>query len=419
MVKKYFLYIPLLAICLIIHGSGSLWASKGNYGLSQTDIANRETLTSNGKTTPPPKKVLLPAARLPLKQFLINGPPSANLLITGVLNAFRPRYPGPEVSPEQLRSPLLMDLEGSSKNSALLRQAQPGKDVQSIKPSYVLTPEEIKMLRDRFGCQQAVFPGQNLLTNSNQCSYIFPVAAPFTFRDSWGEPRSGGRHHLGVDIYAQEGTEVYAITAGVIHTLATWPEAGITILLQGRDGKGYGYMHLQRYAEGLVEGKAVKKGELIGYLGRTGIVESKGHLHFQAYPNHHFCKEELQDAYEGLVQLCGGVGVTDLKQSKVARRQMQENRRKVAGRQIQETGPKVDGLQIQDSRSKVAVWQIPESRLKVAGPQFKKTSRIIGGIQIQETGNKIIIKGFPGSVTLRGRGIQPGVKLFNGKEELM
>jgi len=80
----------------------------------------------------------------------------------------------------------------------------------------------------------------------NRLGYCFPVAQPCSFRDSWGEGRSSGRQHHAVDIAAQEGTRVYAATSGVIQTLATFPEAGLTLILSGQDGKAYGYMHLQR-----------------------------------------------------------------------------------------------------------------------------------------------------------------------------
>ena len=148
------------------------------------------------------------------------------------------------------------------------------------------------------------------------------MAPPFSFRDTWGDCRSGGRYHHAVDIFAWEGTPVYAITAGVIHQLATWNDAGITLLLRGQDGKGYGYMHLQGYAEGIVEGKTVKKGELIAYVGRTGIQRDSAHLHLQVYVDHRFGRDELLDPYGLLVQLCNGKGVTDLFHPKIARRQI-------------------------------------------------------------------------------------------------
>ena len=155
-------------------------------------------------------------------------------------------------------------------------------------------------------------PGSEGANLSSPLRYSFPVAGPFSFRDTWGQYRSGGRHHRAVDIFAWEGTEVYAVTTGVIQTLATLPEAGIILLLRGQDGRGYGYMHLQAYAAGIVEGKVVGTGELLGYVGRTGLQQSAAHLHFQVYTDHRLSKDELLNPYNFLVQLCHGVGVTDL-----------------------------------------------------------------------------------------------------------
>jgi murein DD-endopeptidase MepM/ murein hydrolase activator NlpD len=165
-------------------------------------------------------------------------------------------------------------------------------------------------------------PGSYRLTGSNQFGYSFPVAPPFSFRDTWGEYRDGGRYHQAVDIFAPEGTPVYAITAGVIHQLAIWRGAGITLLLRGQDGKGYGYMHLQGYAPGIAEGKTVKPGELIAYVGTTGIQRDAAHLHLQVHADQRFCRDDLVNPYGLLVQLCNGVGVTDLFHQRIARLQV-------------------------------------------------------------------------------------------------
>jgi murein DD-endopeptidase MepM/ murein hydrolase activator NlpD len=228
--------------------------------------------------------------------------------------AMAPRYLGWLWGKTGYRAPLaLAAYHPGSQGPDLERNLPPVQEVQALVRN---------VCKNFLASTPAVLPGPDLLGDANPLSYCFPVAPPYSFRDTWGDWRSGGRFHHAVDIVAADGTPVFAITSGVIHTLAVWPGAGISLLLRGQDHRVYGYMHLQGYAPGIAEGKAVQKGELIAYVGHTGIKRDAAHLHLQVYADDSFDRDKLVNPYGLLVQLSHGQGVTEWSSPIMARRQV-------------------------------------------------------------------------------------------------
>jgi murein DD-endopeptidase MepM/ murein hydrolase activator NlpD len=110
-----------------------------------------------------------------------------------------------------------------------------------------------------------------------------PVSRPFSFVDSWGAPRSGGRAHKGTDIMNPMGNKVHAIVDGVVSRQTYSSLGGISLYLRGDDGNEYYYAHLSKYASST--GQRVKAGELIAYNGATGNAAWSGpHVHFELHP---------------------------------------------------------------------------------------------------------------------------------------
>ncbi|MBI2212384.1 MAG: M23 family metallopeptidase [Acidobacteria bacterium] len=100
--------------------------------------------------------------------------------------------------------------------------------------------------------------------------------------NTFGAPRDGGRRrHRGIDIFAPKGTPIFAVSEGTISFIGTESKAGKCIWLVNDAGVSFFYAHLDKWASGLYEGKQVRAGETIGYVGKTGNARNSGyHLHF-------------------------------------------------------------------------------------------------------------------------------------------
>jgi murein DD-endopeptidase MepM/ murein hydrolase activator NlpD len=92
---------------------------------------------------------------------------------------------------------------------------------------------------------------------------------------------------MGVDWAAPIGTPVFAAGNGTIIS-AGW-DSGYGRRIEVEHANGYitTYNHLSGFARGAKEGAHVKQGQVIGYLGQTGLATGP-HLHYEILVNGHF-----------------------------------------------------------------------------------------------------------------------------------
>ncbi len=90
--------------------------------------------------------------------------------------------------------------------------------------------------------------------------------------------------HLGVDYAAPTGTPVVALGQGKV-TRCGWVRGyGKTITIKHPSGYVTNYGHLSRFAKGIKAGRRVDQGDVIGYVGSTGITTGP-HLDFRVQHN--------------------------------------------------------------------------------------------------------------------------------------
>jgi murein DD-endopeptidase MepM/ murein hydrolase activator NlpD len=118
--------------------------------------------------------------------------------------------------------------------------------------------------------------------------YVFPVAGRTDWGDTYGGARSdvpGGWHH-GDDLFAPLGTPVVAVADGTIFAVGWNRVGGWRLWLVDHAGNDFYYAHLSGYTRLARNSRAVRRGDVIGFVGNTGdAFTTLPHLHFEVHPN--------------------------------------------------------------------------------------------------------------------------------------
>jgi murein DD-endopeptidase MepM/ murein hydrolase activator NlpD len=93
--------------------------------------------------------------------------------------------------------------------------------------------------------------------------------------------------HTGVDWAAPHGTPIYAAGNGVVDKVGWEGGYGKYVRLKHNNGYETAYGHLTAYARGIEEGAKVRQGQIIGFVGSTGL-STGAHLHYEIMVNGRF-----------------------------------------------------------------------------------------------------------------------------------
>lgn len=158
----------------------------------------------------------------------------------------------------------LLDESEALQNDLMNEIAQKQKELQAAQYKEELVKMALK--------------GENPPSNATWIEPVsgYTISSPFGNRKS---PTAGASsNHKGVDMACPSGTPIYATRAGTV-TVAAYQAGGAGYYVSINHGDGFAsiYMHMTRYV--VSKGQSVAQGELIGYVGSTGI-STGPHLHF-------------------------------------------------------------------------------------------------------------------------------------------
>jgi murein DD-endopeptidase MepM/ murein hydrolase activator NlpD len=115
-------------------------------------------------------------------------------------------------------------------------------------------------------------------------AFVFPVYGDARIADDFGAARQIGAHQ-GNDIFAAFGSPVLAVADGKLNRVGTLPISGNRLWLETKRGDAFFYAHMSAFGPEAVNGREVKAGTLLGFIGNTGDAEpTPPHLHFEIHP---------------------------------------------------------------------------------------------------------------------------------------
>ena len=92
------------------------------------------------------------------------------------------------------------------------------------------------------------------------------------------------KKHLGVDFAAPKGTPIFAAGDGTIERIGREGNYGKYVRIRHNGTYSTAYAHLSGYAKGMSKGRRVRQGQIIGYVGSTGM-STGPHLHYEVLRN--------------------------------------------------------------------------------------------------------------------------------------
>jgi len=117
--------------------------------------------------------------------------------------------------------------------------------------------------------------------------YVFPVYGPANYGDTYGAFRGdvAGNWHHGDDIFAPLGAPILACADGIVFSVGWNDVGGNRLWLRDQQGNQFYYAHLSAFTPLAKNGRVVKAGDVLGFVGNTGDAQgTPTHLHFEVHP---------------------------------------------------------------------------------------------------------------------------------------